>query len=146
MVVELSWKFSLKFELISGGLGNNNNANMGGTGQNTYTSNTFYVDPRATFEAFFGTSNPFENFFNIHNSSSGLFTDHLNADHNNMTDNLDDPFAFSSLGGGLKWPPFVWHTQILLKIAFVQFPLAFILFVSAVSASNSISAKKLTNQ
>ena len=82
-------------------MGNNNNSNMGGTGQNTYTSNTFYVDPRATFEAFFGTSNPFENFFNIHNSSSGLFTDHLNADHNNMTDNLDDPFAFSSLGGGL---------------------------------------------
>ena len=103
MVVELSWKFSLKFELISGGLGNNNNANMGGTGQNTYTSNSFYVDPRATFEAFFGTSNPFENFFNIHNSSSGLFTDHLNADHNNMTDNLDDPFAFSSLGGGLNF-------------------------------------------
>lgn len=90
-------------KLISGGMGNNNNSNMGGTGQNTYTSNTFYVDPRATFEAFFGTSNPFENFFNIHNSSSGLFTDHLNADHNNMTDNLDDPFAFSSLGGGLNF-------------------------------------------
>lgn len=88
---------------LKGGMGNNNNSNMGGTGQNTYTSNTFYVDPRATFEAFFGTSNPFENFFNIHNSSSGLFTDHLNADHNNMTDNLDDPFAFSSLGGGLNF-------------------------------------------
>ena len=69
-------------------------------GQNTYTSYTFHGDPRATFEAFFGTSNPFENFFNnLHNSSSGLFTDHM--DHHNMGDNLDDPFAFSSLGGGL---------------------------------------------
>jgi len=86
-------------EGLKGGLGNNNNANNMG-GQNTNFTYTFHGDPRATFAEFFGTSNPFENFFNLHpggGSASGLFTDNLDSG----MDSMDDPFAFSSLGGGL---------------------------------------------
>jgi len=76
---------------------NNNNANnMGGGGQNTNFTYTFHGDPRATFAEFFGTSNPFENFFNLHSTGSGLFTEPLDSG----LDSMDDPFAFSSLGGG----------------------------------------------
>jgi hypothetical protein len=37
---------------------------MGGGGSPNF-SYTFHGDPRATFAQFFGTSNPFENFFNM---------------------------------------------------------------------------------
>ena len=40
---------------------NNNNSSF------TYT---FHGDPRATFAEFFGTSNPFESFFNMHGSGT----------------------------------------------------------------------------
>ena len=80
-----------------GGLGNNNNANnMGGGGPTNFTY-TFHGDPKATFAEFFGTSNPFENFFNLHSTGSGLFTEPLDSG----LDSMDDPFAFSSLGTGL---------------------------------------------
>ena len=59
---------ALLFCFIGGGGGssgggfdthNNNNNN-----NNTFTY-TFHGDPRATFAEFFGTSNPFETFFNL---------------------------------------------------------------------------------
>ena len=71
---------------------------MGGGGQTNFTY-TFHGDPRATFAEFFGTSNPFENFFNLHSTGSGLFTEPTGLDSG--LDSMDDPFAFSSLGGGL---------------------------------------------
>jgi len=85
-------------EGLKGGLGgNNNNANnMGGGGQTNFTY-SFHGDPRATFAEFFGTNNPFENFFNLHSTGSGLFNEPLDGG----LDSMDDPFAFSSLGGGL---------------------------------------------
>lgn len=70
---------------------------MGGSSHPGNFSYTFHGDPRATFAEFFGTSNPFENLFNLHGGSSGLFSDHLDSG----LDSMDDPFAFSSLGGGL---------------------------------------------
>merc|ERR1719219_2860130 len=88
-------------EGLKGGLGNNNNANnMGGGGPTNFTY-TFHGDPKATFAEFFGTSNPFENFFNLHSTGSGLFTEPLDSG----LDSMDDPFAFSSLGGGLGFGP-----------------------------------------
>ena len=46
--------------LLLGGKG----GGMGSTGNNNF-SYTFHGDPKATFAQFFGTSNPFENFFNM---------------------------------------------------------------------------------
>jgi len=91
-------------EGLKGGLGNNNNANNmgGGNGQTNFTY-TFHGDPKATFAEFFGTSNPFENFFNLHQTGSGLFTEPGLDPLNPGLDSMDDPFAFSSLGGGLNF-------------------------------------------
>ena len=90
-----NYRFFFKLSPL-GGLGNNNNANnMGGGGQNTNFTYSFHGDPKATFAEFFGTSNPFENFFNLHSTGSGLFTEPLDSG----LDSMDDPFAFSSLGG-----------------------------------------------
>ena len=92
-----NYRFFFKLSPL-GGLGNNNNANnMGGGGQNTNFTYSFHGDPKATFAEFFGTSNPFENFFNLHSTGSGLFTEPLDSG----LDSMDDPFAFSSLGTGL---------------------------------------------
>jgi DnaJ family protein B protein 5 len=92
---------------IIGGLGNNNNTNNMGSQNNTSFTYTFHGDPKATFAEFFGTNNPFETFFNMHNAAAaggpaaagggGLFTENLDSG----MDSMDDPFAFSSLGGGL---------------------------------------------
>lgn len=78
-----------------GGFDTHNNNN------NTFTY-TFHGDPNATFAEFFGTSNPFEHFFNMQGSAShaNIFGG-LNEDHHDSMD-TNDPFgAFSSLGGGL---------------------------------------------
>ena len=75
----------------------------GGNGQNTNFTYTFHGDPKATFAEFFGTSNPFENFFNLHQTGSGLFTEPGLDPLNPGLDSMDDPFAFSSLGGGLNF-------------------------------------------
>lgn len=69
---------------------------MGGNTHNSGFSYTFHGDPRATFAEFFGTSNPFENLFNLHGGSSGLFNEHLDSG----LDSMDDPFAFGGLGFG----------------------------------------------
>ena len=63
---------------------------MGGGGHNTNFTYTFHGDPRATFAEFFGTSNPFESFFNMPNMD--IDHDALHAAHHHH-----DPFA--SLGG-----------------------------------------------
>ncbi|CAG0884830.1 unnamed protein product [Cyprideis torosa] len=55
-------------------------------------SYTFHGDPRATFAQFFGTSNPFETFFNSGNRGSGLF------DHTDDFD-MEDPFISLGFGG-----------------------------------------------
>ena len=64
---------------------------MGGGGHTNFTY-TFHGDPRATFAEFFGTSNPFESFFNM--SNMDIDHDALHAAHHHH-----DPFA--SLGSGL---------------------------------------------
>jgi DnaJ-class molecular chaperone len=92
-------------EGLKGGLGNNNNTNNMGSQNNTSFTYTFHGDPKATFAEFFGTNNPFaETFFNMHTAAAaggpaggGLFTENLDSG----MDSMDDPFAFSSLGGGL---------------------------------------------
>lgn len=84
----------------SGGFDTHNNNN-----NNTFTY-TFHGDPRATFAEFFGTSNPFESFFNMpgmSNSAAGnLFGGGGGGADDNM-DSMDDPFAAfnTHLGGGL---------------------------------------------
>lgn len=80
-------------EGLSGGMG----AGMGSTG-NTNFNYTFHGDPKATFAQFFGTSNPFENFFNMPGmpGNQGFFSDGM--------DGMDkeDPFAgVGGLGSGL---------------------------------------------
>jgi len=80
-------------EGLSGGLGSGGSS----TGTNNFNY-TFHGDPKATFAQFFGTSNPFENFFNMPgmagNSHQGFFNENL--DGSGM--DSDDPF--SGLGGG----------------------------------------------
>merc|ERR1711971_1417814 len=58
----------------SGGGGFDTHNNNNNNNNNTFTY-TFHGDPRATFAEFFGTDNPFENFFNLHQTGSGLFTE-----------------------------------------------------------------------
>ncbi len=68
---------------------------------------TFHGDPRATFAEFFGTSNPFESFFNMDsifgNDVAGMDHDSLHAAHHQH-----DPFAslggLGSFGGGGRTP------------------------------------------
>ena len=43
----------------------------GGGGSNSNFTYTFHGDPRATFAQFFGTSNPFESFFNMPGMAGG---------------------------------------------------------------------------
>jgi len=80
----------------------------GGTPNFTYTS---HVDPRATFEQFFGTSNPFESFFNMPGMGGNNHQSFFNDNMEGME--TDDPFASlgglgSGLGGsfGPRNPPF----------------------------------------
>jgi len=90
-------------EGLKGGMGNNNNSNNMGNNQSTNNfTYSFHGDPRATFAEFFGTTNPFETFFNMptaggsaSGTAGGLFSDNLDSG----MDSMDDPFAFSSLGG-----------------------------------------------
>jgi len=80
-------------EGLSGGMG----SGMGNTG-NTNFKYTFHGDPRATFAQFFGTSNPFENFFNMPGmgGTQGFFNDNMDGM------DKDDPFAgLGGLGSGL---------------------------------------------
>jgi len=92
---------------VNAGFNNNNNNNS------TFTSYTFHGDPRATFAEFFGTSNPFESFFNMGHmhggscSTSNIFGAAAGADDaNNMDSMADDPFAaFNGGGGGLGFGP-----------------------------------------
>lgn len=68
---------------------NNNNNNH----NNTF-SYEFHGDPRATFEQFFGSSNPFSSFFD---HSDNIF------DHNNLFNSMggiDDDFFGSPFGLG----------------------------------------------
>ena len=47
---------------LNGGGSSGPSSDMGGRNFKTYT---FHGDPKATFEAFFGTSNPFDSFFDM---------------------------------------------------------------------------------
>ncbi len=62
-------------------------------------SYTFHGDPRATFAEFFGTSNPFESFFNLHPGMDGSGSAFHDLDHDSLhsAHHHHDPFA--SLGG-----------------------------------------------
>ena len=77
---------------------------MGGHSNNNFSNTyTFHGDPRATFAEFFGTSNPFESFFNmpgmsdIFNDGSGTAGDRHDSIHSAHVHR--DPFA--GLGAGL---------------------------------------------
>ena len=111
-----------------GGFDTHNNNN-----NNTFTY-TFHGDPKATFAEFFGTSNPFETFFNLGGKTllfkfliharyfntwltaltyRNLISFHIlgSPSHHNLFGGVNDdphdpmdtndPFGFSSLGGGL---------------------------------------------
>ena len=78
-----------------GGGGGGRSPQSGGGANFTYT---FHGDPRATFAEFFGTSNPFESFFNLDGAFSDLNHDSLHAAHHHAAAaSAHDPFA--SLGG-----------------------------------------------
>lgn len=47
---------------------------QGGPGGTTFTSYTFHGDPRATFAQFFGTENPFQDFFGMGRGSTLVFS------------------------------------------------------------------------
>lgn len=79
----------------------------GRAGSNGTTGNsfnyTFSGDPRATFQQFFGTSNPFESFFNMGRpNSSGTFFD--------QEDDFEDPFINFGLGRPSGSSPFRSHS------------------------------------
>jgi len=79
------------------GLSGRGGGSGGGGGTQNFSYN-FQTDPRETFAQFFGTSNPFESFFNMPgmggNPHQGFFND------TNME--TDDPFAgLGGLGSGL---------------------------------------------
>ncbi|KAL7646832.1 UNVERIFIED_CONTAM: hypothetical protein RMT77_002088 [Armadillidium vulgare] len=65
----------------------------GGGDGNTFTY-TFSGDPRATFARFFGTNDPFSQFFNMDGSTRSMF-DQMDVD--------DDPFI-TMMGGGMGGP------------------------------------------
>jgi len=69
-----------------------------GNSNNSSSNYTFHGDPRATFATFFGTSNPFENFFNMP-GMPGANNQFFNTDGMDHCMDKDDPFA--GLGGGL---------------------------------------------
>jgi len=77
-------------EGLTGGMGG------GGGGNNNFTY-TFHGDPRATFAQFFGTSNPFESFFNMPGMAGG--TGGHQAFFNDGMDGMDGDDPFASLGG-----------------------------------------------
>ena len=81
-------------------MGNTNSgsttSSSGGTSSSFYT---FHGDPRATFAEFFGTSNPFEIFFNLHSSPSGLGDSLFNdMDHDSLHAHHHHHDPFASLG------------------------------------------------
>ncbi|KAG5676393.1 hypothetical protein PVAND_006233 [Polypedilum vanderplanki] len=70
------------------------NRSNGTTNNNTHFTYEFHGDPRATFESFFGTSNPFSSFFD---------NDDIFNHHNNLFSSmggLDDDFFSSPFGLG----------------------------------------------
>jgi len=77
------------------GLSGRNGGGGGGGGTSNF-SYTFHGDPRATFAQFFGTSNPFESFFNMPgmggNPHQGFFND-------GGMDGMETEDPFASLGG-----------------------------------------------
>lgn len=82
-------------EGLSGGAGGGS-SNMGSPNF-TYT---FHGDPRATFAQFFGTSNPFENFFNMPGMGGSPHQGFFNDGMDGM--DTEDPFAgLGGLGSGL---------------------------------------------
>jgi len=66
----------------------------GGAGPSQFTY-TFHGDPRATFAQFFGSSNPFESFFNMGPGGNRSF--HFGGEGEDM--DVDDPFINLGLGG-----------------------------------------------
>ena len=66
----------------------------GGAGPSQFTY-TFHGDPRATFAQFFGSSNPFESFFNMGPGGNRPF--HFGGEGEDM--DVDDPFINLGLGG-----------------------------------------------
>jgi len=69
----------------------------GGSGGGTPNFNyTFHGDPRQTFEQFFGTSNPFESFFNMPGMAGNP---HQNFFNNAGKDGMETEDPFASLGG-----------------------------------------------
>jgi len=66
--------------------------NNGGGGGESHTGYTFHGDPTKTFQQFFGTSNPFESFFNMPGMGSNPHQGFFNDGHADGMD-TDDPFA-----------------------------------------------------
>ena len=67
--MELTWIILILSLIFTGGGGSGPGVNSGfetHNNNNNFTY-TFHGDPRATFAEFFGTSNPFESFFNMSN-------------------------------------------------------------------------------
>eukprot|EP00088_Acartia_fossae_P054475 TRINITY_DN6263_c0_g1_i1.p1 TRINITY_DN6263_c0_g1~~TRINITY_DN6263_c0_g1_i1.p1 ORF type:complete len:362 (-),score=90.61 TRINITY_DN6263_c0_g1_i1:424-1509(-) len=80
------------------GLSGKFGSGMGNSTGSTSSNYTFHGDPRATFAQFFGTSNPFENFFNMPGMAGNQF---FNTDGMDGMDK-DDPFGgLGGLGSGL---------------------------------------------
>jgi len=64
----------------------------GGGGGESHSGYTFHGDPTKTFQQFFGTSNPFESFFNMPGMGSNPHQGFFNDGHTDGMD-TDDPFA-----------------------------------------------------
>lgn len=81
----------------------------GGGGSGPQFTYTFHGDPRATFQQFFGTDNPFETFFSMggHGPASMFFADEdMDVDndpfvsHFNIRSNASNPFRSQSFTAG----------------------------------------------
>jgi len=81
------------------GLSGNQGGGGGGGGNNANFSYTFHGDPRATFAQFFGTSNPFESFFNMPGMAGAGTPGTHQAFFNDGMDGMDTEDPFASLGG-----------------------------------------------
>lgn len=86
--------FCFYFSFIDRSNGTSHNNNNNNNNHNNTFSYEFHGDPRATFEQFFGSSNPFSSFFD---HSDNIF------DHNNLFNSMggiDDDFFGSPFGLG----------------------------------------------
>ncbi|XP_003737665.1 dnaJ homolog subfamily B member 4 isoform X2 [Galendromus occidentalis] len=87
--------------LRQGGVGGNGAGGRSGTSTRFYTS----TDPMSTFTQFFGTDNPFENFFNLGRGGGfSTFDDHMDIEGDLFGGGRNNAFRSQSFTAGTRRP------------------------------------------